>query len=194
VPPFDAEEEAALCCPLMVARRVAFLLMLAGCGQVIGIRELGVEPRPAAPFPVDSGPPPVETHDADSAPPPPDAGSDAKTCTSPDVAGHWEGTFTATGGGSFGVGNTQTTGQADLQQSCTFVSGSMTIDGCLPAGRVLGTIDENGGFDGTLTSGTIIVTLQATLVDPRQLQGQFTMGTTSISCYAPNGTFQIYRP
>jgi hypothetical protein len=173
----------------MVARRVAFLLTLAGCGQVIGIRDLGVEPVPAPP--VDGGPrTPVGTPGVDGGPTTPEAGSGPATCSAPDVTGHWTGTFTPSGGYAIGAGGSQ----GDLEQNCTAITGTMSIEGCINFGKVEGTIDANGALDATVTAGSTVMTLKGTLSDTNRIQGDFTVPQFAYSCYyLRSGTFQIDR-
>jgi hypothetical protein len=178
----------------MLGRRVTLLLMLAGCGEVIGIRELGVAPQTGATTPdADSGPPaPSATAGADSGPPPEtgvDAGPDA-ACSEPDLAGHWSGLFTASTGYLGKTGDSE----ADFQQRCDVISGTMSVGDCFaePAKVFVSLVD--GGIEGTVSAGGLIMTLTGTARSPNRISGNFSFSqTTVVTCYGATGTFQIER-
>lgn len=172
-------------------------MALAGCGQVIGIRDLGVEPLPSSPATpvVDSGPPPTtETQDADSGAieEKVDAGADANGCSAPAVAGHWTGIFTAADGSMFAGGGKTAGGDLKLEQNCTLVTGSMSVGSCLANMSVLAAIDGSGALDGAAKLSGISLTFTASLSNAKQFQGTFEV-TPGGTCGVESGTFMIVR-
>lgn len=176
----------------MLGWRVGVLVGLAGCGQVIGIRDLGVDTPATA---VDSGTE-IVTPLVDAGPTEPafdagvDVAPDVEACAVPDVAAGWTGTFTASIGYIGGTGTAQST----LEQDCTVISGPMSIDGCIADGKVLATIDESGNIVGSVTSGSAVATLKGSLTTFTQISGTFAFSVPlTANCYSASGTFTLYR-
>lgn len=181
----------------MMVRRLAFLiaLVLAACGDVIGIRDLGVEPQTTVPTNDGGSAGPI----ADAGPPAdsfvPNVGVDGATCPHPNIGGAWKGAFVAMLGDAaypFSGGSGVATGSVD--QNCTFITGQMTIEGCLSNGRLQATIDDAGRFEGNVTKDGILVTLVAPQLTATQINGNFVIPAFVGACSAQSGTFKLTRP
>jgi hypothetical protein len=108
-----------------------------------------------------------------------------------DVTGHWAATVhVALFGGAVqgAVG-----GQADLKEECGNVTGTMTLQACIMGGKVVGTIDDDGNFNATITSGSVTATAKGTLTNADEIDGDFTLAAGS-DCPAQDGQFQLLRP
>jgi hypothetical protein len=116
------------------------------------------------------------------------AGPDGAACA-PNVTGHWAATVSVA---VLGALKETVAGQVDLQQDCTAVTGSMSLQACITGGKVEGTVDDGGSFNATITSGSLTATANGTVTNANEIDGDFTLAGGG-SCPVQGGTFQLRR-